>query len=74
MNKILKTQAASSEQNKEEKQNNLNNLRIKYFKLRTKLNELKIEEQSLQNIEKESTNNNFFNEYDFKKGKKYINY
>jgi len=74
MNKILKTQAASAEHNKEEKQKSLNNLRIKYFKLRTELNELKIEEQSLQNIEKESTNNKFFNEYDFKKGIKYINY
>lgn len=67
MNKILKTQAASAEHNKEEKEKNLNNLRIKYFKLRTELNEFKIEEQTLQNMEKESSNDNLFNELDFKK-------
>ena len=68
MNKVVKTQAASAEHNKDEKEKNLNNLRIKYFKLRTELNELKIEEQTLQNMEKESSNNNLFDECDYKKG------
>jgi hypothetical protein len=71
MNKVVKTQAASAEHNKEEREKNLNNLRIKYFKLRTELNELKIEEQTLQNMEKESSNNNLFDESDYKKGISY---
>lgn len=67
MNKILKTHVVSAEHNKEEKEKNLNSLRINYFKLTTELNELRIEEQTLQNMEKESSNNNLLNEFDFKK-------
>lgn len=69
MNKIMKTQVVSVEHSKEEKEKKLNNLRIKYFKLRTELNELKIEEQTLQNMEKESSNNNLCNEFQYTKGK-----
>lgn len=65
----MKSQAETAGHNEEEKKKNLNNLRIKYFQLKTELNELKIEEQTLQNMEKESSNNNLFNEHDFKKGK-----
>jgi len=69
MNKIMKTQAVSAEHDKEEKEKNLNHLKIKYFKMRTELNELKIEEQTLQNMERESSKNILLNEFDFKKSK-----
>lgn len=69
MNKMIKTQINNPEENREEKDKILNEFRIIYFKLRTELNELKIEEQTLQNMEKESTNDNLFTGYEEKKSK-----
>lgn len=65
----MKTQVNNPEDFKEEKDKILNELRIIYFKLRTELNELKIEEQTLQNMEKESMNENLFSSYEEKKSK-----
>jgi len=55
---MLKSQINNLEENKEAKEKALSELRIIYFKLRSELNELQIEEQTLQNMEKESINEN----------------
>jgi len=68
LNKFLNEQPKSID-NKEFKEKNLNNLKIKYFKLLSELNELKIEEQNLQNMEIESINISSYNEFDSKKCK-----
>lgn len=74
LNKFLKAQPKSIDDNKEYKEKNLNNLKIKYFKLLTELNELKIEEQNLQNMELESINISSYNDFDSKKCKTYNEY